>query len=254
MSIETRLEGRLLRLTLNRPEKRNALDLATCTEITAALEEADRDPKIGAVLLAGAGKSFCAGMDLSEAPHADRTALADAHDKLFTIYDWVEKPLIAAVQGWAIAGGTGLAANAHILIASEEAQFGLTEVKLGLWPVLIYPSIVRAVGERRALELSLSGRFFSARDAEWYGLVNEVVTVDRLMDRALEIAGEIANSSGAAVRLGLDYVRRIRGKSQYEALEIGRGVRDEIMLHPDFAEGVASFREKRAPVWPSHRI
>jgi enoyl-CoA hydratase/carnithine racemase len=254
MFIEAQRDGRLLRLTLNRPEKRNALDLAMCREIVAALNEAGDDPGIGAVLLSAKGSAFCAGMDLTEAPTANPQALAEAHDALFTFHDWARKPVIAAVQGPALAGGTGVVANAHIVIASSTATFGLTEVRLGLWPVLIFPAIAAAMGERRATELALSGRVFGAADAQAYGLATEVVEPENLAERGLEAAHSIANASGVAIPSGLNYVREIRGKSTADALEIGRLIRDEIMRSDDFAEGVRAFREKRAAVWPSHRI
>ena len=251
MPIDLQREGRLLRLTLNRPEKRNALDVRMCREIVEAIARAGDDPQVGAILLAGAGKAFCAGMDLSEAPDADPNELADAHDRLFTLNEWAAKPLIACVHGAAIAGGTGLAANAHIVIASEDARFGLTEVRLGLWPVLIFPAMIAAVGERRATELALTGRLFGAREAERYGIVHEVAPLEHLPARATEIALAVADGSETAIRLGLQYTRQIRGKAT-EALRIGREVRDRIIKHEDFAEGVRAFRAKRPPLWPSH--
>ncbi len=254
MAIDQQLDGRVLRITLNRPEKRNALDVEMCREVVGAVREAGTNPRVGAILLAGAGKAFCAGMDLREAPHVDRAALAEAHDRLFTIADWAAKPLIAAVHGPAIAGGTGLAANAHVLIAAEDATFGLTEVRLGLWPVLIFPAIVAAVGERRAVELALTGRLFGAAEAERYGLATEVVPAHELAARSFAIATAIANASSIAIGIGLRYVREIRGTSSPDALKIGRLRRDEIMEHPDFAEGLAAFQEKRAPSWPSNVI
>src|SRR5438309_452356 len=112
-------EGRLLRLALNRPEKRNALNAALCRDLTAALAEAQHDAEIGAILLTGNGKGFSAGMDLDEALSQEPAVLADLHDRLFTAFVWLDKPLIAAVHGTALAGGTGLVANAHISIAAE---------------------------------------------------------------------------------------------------------------------------------------
>ncbi len=254
MAIELLRAGRLLRIILNRPEKRNALNVETCRQVIAAVSEANNDRSVGAILLTGAGKSFCSGMDLNEAPTVNFDSLAQAHDRLFTLYEWAAKPVIAAVHGAAIAGGTGLVANAHVVIAAEDATFGLTEVRLGLWPVLIFPAIVRAVGERRAMELSLTGRTFHAPEAQAYGLVSEVVAADRLADRALEVANGIADSSATALRSGIEYVNQIRGRSNVDALRTGRVVRDHIMQDPDFQEGVRAFQEKRAPAWPSHRV
>ena len=121
--LQFRRDGRVLHLALNRPEKRNALNAVLCADLTAALVEAEHDPEIGAILLTGYGKGFSAGMDLDEALTADAGMLADVQERLFTAYTWLTKPLIAAVQGAALAGGTGLAANAHIVIAAEDATF-----------------------------------------------------------------------------------------------------------------------------------
>jgi enoyl-CoA hydratase/carnithine racemase len=254
MSIETAIDGRLLRLKLNRPEKRNALNIETCRAIVDAIRKADENPGIGATLITGAGEAFCAGMDLTEARTADRQQLADVHEPLFTLAETVRKPIVAAVHGAAIAGGTGLVANAHIAIGTETATFGLTEIRLALWPVLIFPAIAAAVGERRAVYLSLSGRIFSAREALDFGLVNEVVAEDQLEARAGAVAHALANASTPTITAGLEYVRTIRGKDAKEALRIGRLVRDRIMQTEDFAEGLSAFREKRKPDWPSHRV
>ncbi len=254
MSIELTRNGRLLRLTLNRPEKRNALDLATCRAIATALAEAGDDATVGAILIASNGPAFCAGMDLSEAGNVDPNALAEAHDRLFTFREWVKKPVVAAVSGAALAGGTGLVANAHIVIAADSASFGLTEVRIGLWPVLIFPAMVAALGERRAIELALTGRVFSAPDALRYGLATEVIAPHLLDARAAELASSLAGASASAVQSGLAYAREIRGKSTASALEYGRLVRTQMMQDPDFLEGARAFREKRPPAWPSVRL
>jgi enoyl-CoA hydratase/carnithine racemase len=237
--IEIRQENRILRVTLNRPEKRNALNVALCTALVEAIERADQDPTVSVILLSGNGKAFCAGMDLSEALQPDRTAMDAIHERLFTIGFRIRKPIVAAVHGPALAGGTGLAANAHILIAGEDASFGLTEIRIGLWPILIFRAMKAAVGERRATELALTGKWFNGRDALDYGLVHEV-SPNPLM-RAEVIAAKISEFDTAAIGFGLDYVNQTRDKTWNEAGEIGWRIRRQAMENPAFKEAVRSF-------------
>ncbi len=251
MWIETVQNERVLRIALNRPEKRNALNLDLCRELLAALDTADSDPRVGAVLLRGNGKSFCAGMDLTEAATADRSALSHIHEQLFTVHSRITKPIVAAINGAALAGGTGLVANAHIVVASEDATFGLTEIRIGLWPFLIFPAVALAIGERRAVELALTGRIAGAREALEWGLVHRVVANSETESTAAEIAKQVANASPVALRGGLEYVQEIRGKSWPEAGRIGRGIREQVLQGGDFAEGLEAFRGKRTAIWPS---
>ena len=162
--IELSREGHLLHIALNRPEKRNALDVAMCRALAGALEEASADPSVRAVLLTGNGKSFCAGMDLDEILDASTGGVDEAHERLFAIGSRMETPIVAAVHGAALAGGTGLAANCHVVVAAEDAKFGLTEIRIGLWPFLIFRAVAAAVGERRAVEMALTGRVFGAEE------------------------------------------------------------------------------------------
>jgi enoyl-CoA hydratase/carnithine racemase len=243
--LQSRRDGRLLRLALNRPEKRNALNAALCAELTAALVEADHDPDVGAILLTGNGKGFSAGMDLDEALTADAGALADLQERLFTAYSWLTKPLIAAVQGTALAGGTGLAANAHIVIAAHDATFGLTEIHIGLWPFVIFRAMVHAVGERRAVELSLTGRKLGAREAYDCGLVHQVVNAGDLESTAQATALGIANSSPTAIATGLAFVQESRGVSIEEAGRAARSCRQQICEGADFQERVRQFRARK---------
>ena len=243
--------GRLVHIALNRPEKRNALSAALCRELTAALHEADNDAATGAILLTGNGKVFCAGMDLSEVLTPISAELGRVHEHLFTSYARLGKPLVAAVHGAALAGGTGLIANAHVVVASEDATFGLTEIRLGLWPFFIFPSVALAMGERRSVELSLTGRIFGAREAHQYGLVHYVVPAADLQSRAREIAAALAVSSPTAVQSGLHFVQEIRGRSWKEAGEIAARDRREVFESDDFQEGVRAFQEKRPPKWPT---
>jgi enoyl-CoA hydratase/carnithine racemase len=252
-TLHTVSDGRLRRLTLNRPQKRNALSLELCQALVAALEAADRDPKVGAILLNANGQSFCAGMDLHEISldksATDDGALAMVHEQLFTIGGRLSKPLIAAVQGAALAGGTGLVANCHVVIATEDATFGLTEIRLGLWPFLVFRAVAAAVGERRTVELSLTGRIFGAGEARELGLVHQVA--GNLEAQALQVASAIAESSPTAIQNGLRSVQAARGKDWKQAGEIAQRVRREVFASPDFQEGIQAFREKRKPRWPS---
>ena len=243
--IEVRRNGRLARVVLNRPEKRNALSLELCRGLVNALEEAAADPGVGAILLSGNGKAFCAGMDLGEILEADTGAIDTVHEQLFTAGLRLAKPLIAAVHGPALAGGTGLVANCHVVVAADDATFGLTEIRLGLWPFVIFRAVVAAMGERRATELALTGRIFGAAEAREYGLADHVVPAAELESRSVEIATGIANASPTAADIGLRFVREIRGKSWQESGEIARRAREEVFRSADFREGVRAFREKR---------
>jgi enoyl-CoA hydratase/carnithine racemase len=248
-SLQISREGRVLDLALNRPERRNALNMDLCSALGAALEEAEKDAGVGAVLLRGNGKSFCAGMDLHEVLSPGGGDINEAHERIFTAGIRMTKPLIAAVHGAALAGGTGLAANCHIVVAAEDATFGLTEIRIGLWPFVIFRTVVAAVGERRATELALSGRIMGAAEAREYGLAHHVVDAGSLMERAREIAGAIAEASPTAIQAGLAFVRDARGRSWEEAGDLARRMRNEVFRSADFQEGIRAFQEKRPPRW-----
>jgi enoyl-CoA hydratase/carnithine racemase len=238
-------------LALNRPEKRNALNVAVSRQLVRALDEAEADHGVGAIVLSGNGSAFCAGMDLQEILEDDSLQLAGLHERLFTSINRIRKPIIAAVHGPAIAGGTGLVANAHIVIAAPGVPFGLTEIKVGLWPVLVFRACELAMGERRTTELSITGRTFSAEEALIYGLVTEI-TEDPFA-RAMEVASVVSEYSPIAMGSGLDYVHHIRVRNWDQAGKIGHQMRDRLMDHADFEEGVKAFLEKRKPSWPSLR-
>lgn len=249
--MRVRREGRLLRLTLDRPEKRNALDSATCEAIVREVEQASDDRATGAILLDGEGPSFCAGMDLEESllpDAADRNAI---HERLFSLGRRSLKPIVAAVQGAALAGGAGLVASCHIAVAAEDALFGITEIKIGLWPMLIWRSMVQAIGERRALELSLTGRRFGADEALEWGLVHYVVPAFELQAKALHIAATIAESSPEAIRRGMTLTHQGREMSEEEATRLAATLRARLFRSEDYQEGVRAWKQKRPPRWPS---
>ena len=248
-ALETRQHQRVLHLSLNRPEKRNALNAELCTALVEAIERAGRSPGIGAMLLTGNGKSFCAGMDLEEMGSATQDTLSTLHEQLFTIGSRLTLPLVAGVNGAALGGGMGLVANCHIVVASERATFGLTEIRLGLWPFMVYRALTAAVGERRTLELSLTGRALGAEAARETGLIHEISAAPEA--RAAELAAALAAASPTAIRAGLRFVQEVRGKNWQQAGEIARQIRNRVFASADFQEGVRAFREKRPPQWPS---
>jgi enoyl-CoA hydratase/carnithine racemase len=238
MSIEVARIGRVLHIALNRPEKRNALNGALCEALVTAIDEAQQNSEIGSILVSGNGPAFCAGMDLSET--ADFSA---AHERLFTSIDRATKPIIAAVQGAALAGGMGLAANAHIVVAAPDAKFGLTEIRIGLWPVLVFRAVTLAIGERRATELSITGRILTTQEAKEYELVTEIA--DNPLDRAVKIATAVAAYSSSAMSAGLTYSRAIRNLPWPDAGRLGQTTRAALMSHLDFKNAAAAFLAKR---------
>lgn len=253
MSLRIRREGRLLRITLDRADKRNALNSQLCRDMVAALDDAESGRGIGAALLDAEGSVFCAGMDLEESLLPDAAERNAIHERLFTMGARLHKPLVAAVQGPAIAGGVGLVANAHIVVASEDATFSLPEIRIGMWPYVVWRSVVAAVGERRAVELSLTGRTFAARDALAWGLVHQLAPRDAVVAQAETIARRLAEASAETVRRGMSLVHDSRDMTVEEAVKLAATLRARQFRSADYAEGVRAFREKREPRWPSHQ-
>ncbi len=242
--IETeRHETAIFRITLNRPEKRNALSFEMCRQLVAAFDEAERNPSIRVIVLTANGTSFCSGMDLQELENVDLDAVAHIHNAMFNVGKRLKKPLIAAVHGDALAGGTGLVANAHIVVAGPRVAFGLTEIKIGLWPFLIYKTVAEAIGDRRATEWSLTARVVDVEEAKAAGLVHRICKAP--YDSAFEIARGIVGGSKVAISSGLGYIQQSRGKTWEESGRIGHQLRNEVMRSQEFAEGLRAFREKR---------
>jgi enoyl-CoA hydratase/carnithine racemase len=190
-------------------------------------------------------------MDLDEAARGATAETNSLHERLFTLGARSGKPLIAAVRGAALGGGTGLVANCHIVIAEAAATFGLTEIRLGLWPFLVYRAVGMALRERRTLELSLTGRIFGSEEARDFGLVHEIAPDAE--KRALEVAETVAGFSPTAIQNGLNFVQDVQGLDWEEAGRIARRVRDRVFAGADFQEGLRAFREKRPARWPSLR-
>jgi enoyl-CoA hydratase/carnithine racemase len=242
---------RVLHLTLNRQGKRNALTAEMCSGIVRAIGEAQDRSDIGCILLSAAGSVFCAGMDLDEAAQADGEQLFQAHDDVFSIGATSLKPLVVCVNGAALGGGLGVVAQGHVVIASDLAVFGLPEIRLGLWPFVVYRPVEAALGTRRTLQLSLTGDLFQPAQALDWGLVHWICPSVELADRGKAIARELAKASPRAIASGMEYFQGSRGKSWKEAGELAAGLRAGLMSSDDFKEGIAAFKQKREPRWPS---
>jgi enoyl-CoA hydratase/carnithine racemase len=247
--LETAHDGRVLRLVMNRPEKRNALNTELCRGLVRNIEHSFSDPAMGAILLLGNGKHFCAGMDLSEISTARTDEISLLHEQLFTIGYRSVKPIVAAVTGASLGGGMGLVGNCHIVVAHPEATFGLTEIRIGLWPFLVFRVLAAGIGERRVLEMALTGRIFGSNEAKQIGLVHEISPDPQA--RAAEIARALCEFSPTTIRSGMEFFGETRGQNWETAGRIARRIRDEIFASRDFAEGLNAFREKRPPRWPS---
>jgi enoyl-CoA hydratase/carnithine racemase len=236
-TLESKRDGGVLHLSLNRPAKRNALDSGLCRELVDAIDAAESDPDTHAILLTAAGPSFCAGMDLAEALNPpDPEAIDALHQRLFTAGARLTIPIVVAVQGSAIAGGTGLVANCHIVIAAPDAAFGLTEIRIGLWPFLVFRACAAAMGERRCIELALTGRTFAAAEARQLGLVHEISTDPAV--RAAEIVRQIGAANPVAIRKGLGAV--------HQSIDAARAARKEVLASPAFREAIQRFRPRES--------
>src|SRR5215212_8839603 len=235
------------RLTINRPERRNAMSWAVITELRDAVARAKADPEVRVVVLTGAGdQAFCAGADLGGMAGGDSgfTATHDARGELARLFTdmWnLGKPTIARVRGFALAGGFGLALACDMVVAADDAQFGTPEINVGLWPYMITVPLVRSMPPKKVLELMLTGRRVGADEAERIGFVNRVVAVDELDTATDELAASLASKPPAIVKLGRDSFYAVWDLAAREALAVLHPMLTITTLTEDSAEGIAAF-------------
>ena len=239
--------GPIARLTLNRPDKRNPIGPATCGELVAALSVIRDRPEVRVVVLTGAGTVFSAGGDLS-AMQQPTGPVATLPELLLAMHE-LGKPIIAMVNGPALAGGLGLMVACDLVVAADTATFGTTEIAVGLWPMMITAEITRSVGRKTALEMMLTGRKLDAREALACGLVTRVVPAAELEAETARLAGELAERSPAAVALGLRAFYRSQDMAMEPQLRYLEGELGRVLALEDAAEGIAAFLGKRKPVW-----
>jgi len=250
--------GAVAHLTLNRPEALNALSEGLMGALQAEFDAISVDRGVRAVVLRGAGRAFCAGHDLREmegkrqSPDGGRAyyqALFAQCSRLMTTIPRMPQPVVAEVHGIATAAGCQLVASCAMAVAAEGTRFGVNGVTIGLFCSTPMVALSRNVGRKKTFELLTTGDFLSAEQAEAYGLVNRVVPEDRLSDEAAALAGKVAEKLGSAVSVGKRAFYEQAEMPLDQAYAHTARVIAENMLHPDTAEGINAFLEKRAPRW-----
>lgn len=253
LTVET--AGPAARVTLDRPDARNALDGAMIRDLAEAFGLLGRDPDVRCVVLDGAGPAFCAGADVewmraslalsAEENRRDARALADA----LRAIDECPKPVIGRVHGAAMGGGSGLVAACDIVVAAEDARFAFSEVKLGMVPGVISAFVVPKIGVSHARRYFVTAEVFGAARAREIGLVHEVLPADRLEGAVAELAKAVANNGPRAAGEAKALLRRTQGLAPGQALELGVDAIARLRVSPEAQEGLRAFLEKRPPGW-----
>jgi enoyl-CoA hydratase/carnithine racemase len=248
-------EGRVATLTLNNPERRNAIGPEMINELRWALADADADGGVAVVVLTGAGKAFCAGADFAAITAGEDGALppidADGGDyaKLLATLVGYGKPVVAKVNGHAMGGGLGLVAASTLAVASSAAQLGTPEIDVGLWPMMIMAVLARLVPRRRLVQMMVLGERVEAAEAKAIGLLNDVVAPEELDKATAALVERLAGKAPLALRHGLSALARLDDLPLGEALPMLRGELGALLGTDDAREGLMAFMQKRAPVW-----
>jgi methylglutaconyl-CoA hydratase len=244
------VENRIARVTLNRPDKRNALDAEIVNELKAALKQAAGDETVRVVLVTGAGKDFCSGADLAALQQiSTATVMENVEDarnlgELFLLMRNHPRPIVAAVRGRALAGGCGIATACDIVLASESAQFGYPEVNIGFIPAMVMAILRRSVSEKRAFELITAGEIIKAQTAADLGLINRVFADDEFAAKVEEYVAHLAAKSASAVSLSKNLLYHMDALSFATALEAGVQLNAITRMTEDCKRGVERFLKK----------
>ena len=253
-------EGPILTLTINRPERRNAMTWDVIAGLRAQVAEAKGDPSVRVVVLAGAGElAFCAGADLSGMVPRDPGGGTDEYARHHHARGWLfelvtelwhlGKPTIARVQGWAMAGGFALALACDLVVASDQARFGAPELAVGLWPYVVTVPMLRSMPPKKALELMLTGRVVGAEEAERIGFVTRVVPGDDLDGAVADLAAVLASKPPGVMRMGRESFYAVLDSAAAEALPYLHSMLTVTSQTAEAVEGIAAFAEKRPPAW-----
>ncbi len=248
-------DGPILRLTLNRPEVRNAFDEEVIQAISAAAASASEDPSLRVVVLAGKGKAFCAGADIAwmakAIAYSRQENLSDAEDlaRMLERLDTLPVPVIGRIQGSALGGGVGLAAICDTVIAADTAVFALTEVKLGILPAVVAPYVLRKIGISAARELFLTGARFDAARARQIGLVHEIVPDADLDAAVTRRISEVLTAGPQGVAKAKALIREIAGAPPDHVIGVTTNAIASQRVSDEGQEGLRAFLEKRKPSW-----
>jgi enoyl-CoA hydratase/carnithine racemase len=252
--------GAVLTLTINRPERRNAMTWAVIGGLREHVAAAKVDPGVRVVVLAGAGdQAFCAGADLTGMVPGDPGGVTDEYADHHRARGWLAelfeelwhlgKPTIARVQGWAMAGGFGLALACDMVIASDQARFGAPELNVGLWPYMVTVPLLRSMPPKKALELMLTSRVVGAEEADRMGFLTRVVPQDRLDAEVADMAAVLASKPPGVMRMGRESFYAVLDSAATEALPYLHAMLTVTSQTAEAAEGIAAFIEKRPPSW-----
>jgi enoyl-CoA hydratase/carnithine racemase len=245
------VDGRVATITLNRPEQRNPLSATMLRDLASAFRWCRDEPEVRVVVLTGAGRVFCAGADLSsfngDMSTLERYRSRDLFVDLFILMADLGKPIVGRINGHALAGGFGLACACDLLVAVDTASFGLPEINVGIWPMMIQAVLTRNVPRKVLLEMEMLGDRWTALQLQSVGVVNRVVTHDLLDPTIAEIAGALAKKSPVALRLGRDSFYRQQDMDFRAALHYLHGQFLLVSQTEDSREGIKAFFEKREP-------
>lgn len=254
-TIRLTLDKKVARVAFNRPEVHNAFNATMIAELAEAFERLKEDETVRVIILTGEGPSFCAGADINwmreiidysyEQNLRESLHLAGALHRLYSL----PKPTVAMVNGTTIGGGNGFVSACDIAVAAEEAQFGLSEVKIGLVPAAISPYVIRKIGESKAREYFLTGKRIPAQKAQEIGLVNEVVPLKQLENTVEDLVDLLLTSGPEALSNCKELIFRVPQLSLEEAKEFTARMIANLRISEEGQEGMASFLEKRKPKW-----
>ncbi|MCB2225266.1 MAG: enoyl-CoA hydratase/isomerase family protein [Desulfarculaceae bacterium] len=248
-----RVEDQIAWISINQPEKMNRLDFANMRELARCVDKADQDPGVRVIVISGeGGKAFCAGGDIgdfgAESVLAGKENLQGYAD-LCLVFNRITTPSIAMISGYALAGGCGLAMLPHLSIATYDSVFGVPEIKIGVWPMMVMAILFRTVGRKKGLELICTGERIDAREALRIGMINQVTSRGELLETTLALANQLKGLSRSIMSLGLEAFNHIGDLEYTKAISYLRNMVVLLSETTDSIEGRKAFFEKRKPVW-----